>query len=69
MENIQGEKDSYSIYMCLYLSDLCWAKKTGIFILGTLTIITVENILILTFKVKQKNYKRLIALTHVKTLL
>ena len=26
---------------CLSLSGLCWAKKTGIFILSTLTIITV----------------------------
>ena len=47
MENIQGEKDSYSICMCLSLS---------------------ENILILTFKVKQKNYKGSLH-KHVKTLL
>ena len=36
----QGKKDDYS--KCgAYLSGLCWAKKTGIFILGTLTIMTV----------------------------
>ena len=28
---------------CLSLSGLCWAKKTGIFILGTLTIMTVAK--------------------------
>ena len=39
---MQGEKDDYSIYACLSLSGLCWAKKTGIFILGTLRIITLE---------------------------
>ena len=29
---------------CLFLSGLSWAKKTGIFILGTLTIMTVTKI-------------------------
>ena len=39
---IQGEKDDYSICVCLSLSGLCWAKKTGILILGTLTLMTLE---------------------------
>ena len=34
---------------CLSLSGLCWAKKTGIFILGTLTIMTVGQRRFLAF--------------------
>ena len=32
----------YSDYRCLSLSSLCWSKKHGIFILGTLTIMAVD---------------------------
>ena len=39
----QGLKEGYSICVCLSLSGLCWAKKTGIFILGTLTKKTVDG--------------------------
>ena len=41
---------------CLSLSGLCWAKKIGIFILGTLTIMTVRQKLFLwTFAAKTYN--------------
>ena len=43
MYKAQGEKGSYSICGCLSLSGLCWAKNTGIFILGTLIIRTVDK--------------------------
>ena len=42
MQLNQGEKESYSICGCLSLSGLCWAGKTGNFILGTLIMMIVE---------------------------
>ena len=33
----------YAVCWCLSLSGICWTKKTGIFILGSLTKITVDQ--------------------------
>ena len=46
----------------LPLSGLCWAKKTGIFMLGTLTIMTVGNRGVLDIRKEFKGFRVSIAL-------